>query len=131
MDFELNENEEQVTEWVNWWENVSDDDDFTMRVDRAYFDEDKNAFYLFTNGDVTEATSVYAVNHPKSKYQDNTPHGVRFARAAIRYLKCEANSGAIVEAINTTPVIVRVSKGEMKNGNKAILWTVEEAPTME
>jgi hypothetical protein len=133
MDFELNENEEQVTEWVNWWDGVSDDTDFKMVVDRIYFDEDKNAFYLFNNEDEekTVATSVYTVNHPKSKYQDNTPHGVRFARAAIRHLKCDTNSDAIVEAINASPVVVTVKRAEMKNGNKSLLWIVGAVKTDE
>lgn len=126
MDFEYKESETEArtTNWNNWWATVKNEgDSFDMNVTKVAFDEEKQVFYLFNeegDGDI-EATSVYCQHHPSSKYTKATPHGVRFAKAAIRTLKCDHNSEAIVSAINNTEgTRIIVTKKEA-----GVLWEVK------
>jgi len=122
MEFELEIADEKTTEWTNFWQGL-DEAPFTMTVNKATWNEEKSVFYLFdeTDEEKTVATSVYATNHPSAKHK-NTPHGVRFARAALRtFTDIERNSDAIVAHINELEdgCTVTVTKTD-----KGILWEV-------
>jgi len=124
MDFNISENteastEESTVEWVRWFDEMKENNEFNFTATSLRFNEEKKVFYLIGED---KATSVYCENHPSSKFQESTPHGVRLANAIGRVCNIVGATTAdkLVEEFNRYPSVEVI----VKKTSKGVLWTV-------
>lgn len=124
MDFNISETteastEESTVEWVRWFDEMKENNEFNFTATSLRFNEEKKVFYLIGED---KATSVYCENHPASKFQDSTPHGVRLANAIGRVcnLTGAINADTLVAEFNRYPSVQVL----VKKTSKGVLWTV-------
>jgi len=89
---------------------------------RVHFNEEKGSITIFGSNDREgQAICVFLEHHPKAKFTDSKPDGVRFLNALARHHDSTGTAAEIVEIHNTNPgATLNVHKTE-----KGVLWTVK------
>ena len=129
LKFELTNNNEPKTEndtpmvWVRWYEEVKDNGEYILVVDRISFKDDGQPVFFAVNVAENQGISIFAAHHPTAKFTDATPHGVRLANAIGRTFKIEGEVSAddICSAVKESKKQVSIS---VKKTDKGILWSV-------
>lgn len=132
-----NEKTEQATLWGGYVETqpsdpltfvkvheevVSDGDNFTLSLNAASYNEDKQCLTVI-DSDKNQAVTVYFTQHPDSQYQ-SVPNGVRFAKAMQRCLKVTINDGdELVRQVKDQDLTLTITH----MGIKGRLWTITKA----
>ena len=115
------ENEKTPLEFIKVWEEVvSDGDQFSMNMNAAAFNEEKECLTVIDD-EKNQALTVYFSQHPDAKYQ-STPEGVRLARAVQRCLQETLLDFEILTlAIKENDLRLTITH----TGSKGRLWTVQ------
>jgi len=116
----VEEAERPELEFVKVYEEVvSDGDQYTMSLNSAVYNDEKNCLTVI-DSDKNVALTVYFEQHPNAKYQ-STPEGVRLGRAIQRAIKMTCNDGdELVRQIKERDMVLTVTH----TGSKGRLWTV-------
>ena len=124
MKFNLKQNEnENNVEWVSWSQGVKKvGDQFEIVPTVIRFKEESAPVFFLIDEENEKATSVFCTNHPDSKFQNATPHGVRLVNALGRHfnLEGEVDVADLLEAVSGAEgLTVQVEKTE-----KGVLWSI-------
>lgn len=123
MQFNLKpKTEEQNIEWIAWSKEIKEvGDHFEIRCDKLIFKEDPARFFVIDEEN-NVGISAYCTNHPDSKFQNATPHGVRLANAIGRAtdLEGEVSAEALTDVVNSSEgIVVHIEKTD-----KGVLWSI-------
>ena len=114
--------EEQNVRWIAWSQEIKEvGDHFELRCDKLIFKEDPARFFLIDEENHL-GISAYCTNHPDSKFQNATPHGVRLANAIGRAvdLEGEVDVETLIDVVNSSDgIVVHIEKTE-----KGVLWSI-------
>lgn len=123
MKFNLKQNENENVEWVSWSKDLKKvGDGFKMNLSKLVFKENDAPVFFVIDEDANVGISAYCTNHPDSKFQNATPHGIRLAGAISRHfeLGSEVDSETLVETVNAAEgLTLQIDKTE-----KGVLWTI-------
>lgn len=114
--------EENNVEWVSWSDKIKEvGDQFTIGIDKLIFKEEPARFFVIDETDDL-GLSAFCTNHPNSKFQDATPHGVRLANAIGRAagLEGDVDADALIDVINSSEGLVLT----IEKTDKGVLWSI-------
>lgn len=124
MKFNLKQptNEESNIEWTSWSDKIKKVGDvFTIALSKLIFKDEPPRFFVIDEENQV-GISAYCTNHPDSKFQNATPHGVRLVNALGRHfnLEGEVDVADLLEAVSGAEgLTVQVEKTE-----KGVLWSI-------